>query len=231
MGVKVDTYIKNPIIRKWYDSLALNLIGLIESHSFTNLDAIIKKFNQKNNQLQSSNVIMIDVENELYTEYVNELKIHIQNTKLIACGYPKSIDEIKNLFNIGFMGFADITLSELDFIKAIKEITIGNYYLPGDKINELIADYISIENKLKTNTSDFDYNNDNNLVKDRTLSKYTLSEKEKKVVIYLLKGHSYKQIAELISITPFAINQRTKSIYRKCGVKSRSELSYLLLNK
>jgi DNA-binding NarL/FixJ family response regulator len=231
MVVKVGIYIQNPIIRKWYGGLALNLIGLIDCHAFTSFDSLIKKFNEKNNQLQSSNVIMIEIENDLYIEYVNELKIRIQNIKLIACGYPKSVDEIKNLFNIGFMGFVDITLSELDFVKAVKEITIGNYYLPGDKINELIVDYISIENRLKTNTSGLDYNNDNNILNDSTISKYTLSEKEKKVVNYLLKGHSYKQIAELISITPFAINQRTKSIYKKCGVKSRSELSYLLLNK
>jgi DNA-binding NarL/FixJ family response regulator len=62
-----------------------------------------------------------------------------------------------------------------------------------------------------------------------SLVHYALSEKERLVVEYLLKGYSYKQIAELLGVSSFAVNQRTKSVYKKCGVKSRNELSYLLL--
>jgi DNA-binding CsgD family transcriptional regulator len=46
----------------------------------------------------------------------------------------------------------------------------------------------------------------------------------------LTKGHSYKEIAEIIGLTTFSVNQKAKSIYKKIGVRSRAELSYRILS-
>ena len=40
---------------------------------------------------------------------------------------------------------------------------------------------------------------------------------------------TYKEIANLLGVTTFAINQNTKNIYRKLKVRSRSELSFKIL--
>ena len=95
--------------------------------------------------------------------------------------------------------------------------------MPDTKVDELIKEFIAFmpakqkEDHLLEMTS------------RSTLAKYGLSEKERTVVEYLLKGYSYKQIAEILGLTPFGVNQRIKSVYKKCVVRSRNELSYLLL--
>ena len=66
--------------------------------------------------------------------------------------------------------------------------------------------------------------------KNNDLDINALTEKEKKVAELLTQGLSYKEIAQLMGVTSFAINQNTKRIYKKLSVRSRSELSYRLLN-
>jgi DNA-binding NarL/FixJ family response regulator len=57
-----------------------------------------------------------------------------------------------------------------------------------------------------------------------------LTVKEKKVSSLLSQGLSYKEIASVMGVTTFAINQNAKSIFKKLNVRSRSELSYRMLN-
>ena len=57
-----------------------------------------------------------------------------------------------------------------------------------------------------------------------------LSEKERKVSDLLAQGLSYKEIATVMGVTTFAINQNAKSIFKKLNVRSRAELSYRMFN-
>lgn len=231
MGIQVNTYIKTPIIRKWSNDIAISLNGLIDCKSFNSFQVLINKLIENNNQKQSDNVILLEIENELFQEFIHQLTYSSLNFKLIACGYPKSSNEIKTLLKSGIKGYIDITSSELDFLNAVKEVLKDNYYLPNASINELLVDFIAETNNQNETTSGSLNTPINNKAFDELLDNFKLSEKEKCVVKYLLVGYSYKQIAELIGVTSFAINQRTKSVYKKCAVKSRNELSYLLLNK
>ena len=74
-------------------------------------------------------------------------------------------------------------------------------------------------------------NETNNIfsVVDKKATSLSLTKKDKEVVDFIIKGYTYKTISSILNISTFAVNQRTKQVYRKCGVKSRSELSYLLL--
>jgi DNA-binding NarL/FixJ family response regulator len=230
VGIQVSTYIKTPIIRKWSNDIAQSLDGLIDCQTFASFQVLIKKLIEMDKQKKTDHVILLDVENELFQEYINQLKTYSLCFKLMACGFPKPSNDIKNLFKIGIKGFVDITNSELDFLKALKAVSNDNYYLPSSAINEIIVDLITeTSNQMATTNRSAVIVNKHKV--DELLTNYKLSEKEKSVVGYLLVGYSYKQIAEIIGITAFAINQRTKSVYKKCGVKSRNELSYLLLNK
>jgi DNA-binding NarL/FixJ family response regulator len=78
-----------------------------------------------------------------------------------------------------------------------------------------------VQEKKETQPSSF-------LDKDK-LKTLLLTKKDKEVIEYIIKGYTYKSIAEILNLTTFAVNQRTKSVYKKCGVRSRNELSYLLL--
>ena len=79
-----------------------------------------------------------------------------------------------------------------------------------------IDDFPNNFTQLNRNTSALDIN--------------ALTEKERKVSQLLTQGLSYKEIAQLMGVTTFAINQNTKRIYKKLSVRSRSELSFRLLN-
>ena len=56
-----------------------------------------------------------------------------------------------------------------------------------------------------------------------------LTEKELVVCKLLTQGYSYKEIADIVGLTSYAINQKAKSIYKKLSVRSRSELSFKIL--
>lgn len=214
---------QTPVIRKWSDELMSNLNGFIDCQQFTSIQILLKNLSSKDDSYLSKYVVLLDVENELYTEYIKQLYKISNCIKVIGVGYPKSFDEIRNCFLLGLKGYIDITFSELDLLKAIKSISNNHFYLPDSKVDELIKEFIAFmpakqkEDLLLEMTS------------RSTLSKFGLSEKERTVVEYLLKGYSYKQIAEILGLTLFGVNQRTKSVYKKCGVRSRNELSYLLL--
>jgi DNA-binding NarL/FixJ family response regulator len=214
---------QTPVIRKWSDESMVSLNGIVDCQQFTSIQVLLKSLSSKDSACLSSFVVLLDIENELYTEYIKQLYKVSNCIKIIGVGYPKSFGEIRNYFLLGLKAYIDITFSELDLLKAIKSISNNHFYLPDSKVDELIKEFIAFmpakqkEDLLLEMTS------------RSTLSKYGLSEKERTVVEYLLKGYSYKQIAEILGLTLFGVNQRTKSVYKKCGVRSRNELSYLLL--
>lgn len=223
MRIEVGTYLQTPVIRKWSDELVSNLNGLVDCQHFMSMQLLLKSLSSKDAPSLSSFVVLLDIENELCTEYVKQIYKVSDCIKVIGIGYPKNFDEIRNYFLLGLKGYIDITFSELDLLKAIKSIINNHFYLPDSKVDELIKEFIAfIPTKQKEDLL-------LEMTSRSTLSKYGLSEKERTVVEYLLKGYSYKQIAEILGLTLFGVNQRTKSVYKKCGVRSRNELSYLLL--
>ena len=214
---------QTPVIRKWSDELMSNVNGFVDCQKFTNIHILIKDLSSKDDSYLSKYVVLLDVENELYAEYIKQLYKISNSIKVIGVGYPKTFDEIRKCFVLGLKGYIDITFSELDLVKAIKNISNNHFYLPDSKVNELIKEFIAfVPTKQKEDLL-------LEMTSRSTLAKFGLSEKERVVVEYLLKGYSYKQIAEILGLTLFGVNQRTKSVYKKCGVRSRNELSYLLL--
>lgn len=56
------------------------------------------------------------------------------------------------------------------------------------------------------------------------VKEYQLSKREKDVFLLLIKGLSYKGIAEKLKVSPETIKSHSKNIYKKTGVKGRYEL-------
>ena len=89
-----------------------------------------------------------------------------------------------------------------------------------DSILENIMENTLYDVKEEDQYKSYKYNN--------KLNRFSLTKKEEIVIEYLLQGLTYMDMSRLIGVTTFAINQRIKSIYKKLGINSRSELSYLL---
>lgn len=64
---------------------------------------------------------------------------------------------------------------------------------------------------------------------DRQFDRWQLTAAEREVALLLLKGLSHKEVASVRSTSETTIRQQAQSIYRKSGLRSRSELSAFFL--
>jgi len=195
---------------------ASKYIGIKYFTNFKSLFSYLSSLDVKELENQS---VLLDIEDELYLDFTNRIKILSNKTSLIAIGIPKEISLIKHLFKNGFNAYLDITNNEIDLIKAVEKASIKKYYLPEAKMEEIIQSIAQESNETNNIFS----------VVDKKATSLSLTKKDKEVVDFIIKGYTYKTISSILNISTFAVNQRTKQVYRKCGVKSRSELSYLLL--
>jgi DNA-binding NarL/FixJ family response regulator len=56
-----------------------------------------------------------------------------------------------------------------------------------------------------------------------------LTKREQEIATLLTKGITYKEISESLFISMPTVKTHTSNIYKKCGVKNRSELTALLI--
>lgn len=64
--------------------------------------------------------------------------------------------------------------------------------------------------------------------KDQQLENYGLTQREKEVAKLLLEGLTYKDITSKLFISLPTVKTHSSNIYRKCSVKNRNELAYLI---
>jgi DNA-binding NarL/FixJ family response regulator len=64
---------------------------------------------------------------------------------------------------------------------------------------------------------------------DRQFTRWQLTPAEREVGLLLLKGLSHKEVAAARSTSETTIRQQALAIYRKAGLRSRSELSAFFL--
>ncbi len=67
-----------------------------------------------------------------------------------------------------------------------------------------------------------------NEVKEQNLKNYSLSNRESEIANLLVKGNTYQQISDDLFISMATVKTHASNIYRKCKVKTRSELTALL---
>ena len=61
--------------------------------------------------------------------------------------------------------------------------------------------------------------------------KYSLTGREKELLVLLLKGKSNKEISDQLYVSPETVKTHLQNIYRKLGVKNRMEAAVLLFSK
>jgi DNA-binding NarL/FixJ family response regulator len=57
------------------------------------------------------------------------------------------------------------------------------------------------------------------------LSAYALTDRERNIAQYVLRGMSNKVIGRALSVSPLTVQQHLKAIFEKMGVHSRGELT------
>jgi DNA-binding NarL/FixJ family response regulator len=200
----------------------LSLIYTFHFHS--SLDSLKNELDLKS----SSNISIIDVSDINYQLFTNSYFINHPNVKFIGIGIKKDVEKILNLSNTNISAYFTIENTSLYLIKAIKNIGNNTIYLC-DYTKDFLINNNIFPNKLIS--SKFTISNKISIINNMEQPVIeAVTEREKKVVDLLLQGLSYKEIAHLLEVSTFAINQHTKSIYKKLKVRSRSELSFKFLN-
>lgn len=64
---------------------------------------------------------------------------------------------------------------------------------------------------------------------DRQFAKWELSPAEKEVALFLLKGYSHRDIAQLRQVGETTARQQARAVYRKAGVTGRHDLAGFFL--
>lgn len=220
----LKTLIHKPVLRLWFDQVQLELKGYLNIQNFSDFNSLKSSFNNVYYNGNEDCIILLDTENNFSSEYLIQLKILNPKLKLIGIGLPKDIDETIYLLRNGFNSYLEIGCSSVDIYSAIINIRSGGIYLSNYKVEEILNNLVNRANlELSESQKSSKYKSPN------VTSSFNLTEKQKIVCEYLIKGYSYKEIAGFLGISTFTVNQRTKTIYKKLNVKSRGELSYLYI--
>jgi DNA-binding NarL/FixJ family response regulator len=172
--------------------------------------------------MKSKRLVILDIEDQVSLEYFRTISISFDNVYFVALGFNKTIENVIQFFSLGFKGFIDLNFISIELYQIISKGSNGSKYLSSSQQEQLLS-------KLSENPDMIlsDRLNTSSVFKNVCKA---LTEKEKRVCEFLIKGMTYKEIAGAIGVTIFSINQRVKAIYKKLDVKSRGELSFRYLS-
>jgi DNA-binding NarL/FixJ family response regulator len=227
----IEVYFKSKIVKNWILSIAPDLDKIVEFNYHLTLESLKNELDIK----LKSTIAIVDLTDSNFSLYTKNYFGNAKNIKFIGIGTKLEISDLKTIVDSNIDAFIEVGNSSIELIKAIKSIKINQkYFCEQTKeqiLRELIVQIENSNNEIKVlksiNSNEL---TDLNARKPLDLKVETLTEKEKKVTQLLTQGLSYKEIANILGVTSFAINQNAKNIYKKLKVRSRSELSYRIFN-
>ena len=227
----IEVYFKSKIVKNWILSIAPDLDKIVEFNYHLTLESLKNELDIK----LKSTIAIVDLTDSNFSLYTKNYFGDAKNIKFIGIGTKLEISDLKTIVDSNIDAFIEVGNSSIELIKAIKSIKINQkYFCEQTKeqiLRELIVQIENSNNEIKVlksiNSNEL---TDLNARKPLDLKVETLTEKEKKVTQLLTQGLSYKEIANILGVTSFAINQNAKNIYKKLKVRSRSELSYRIFN-
>jgi DNA-binding NarL/FixJ family response regulator len=219
----INVFIKNKLINKWFINIVSELYGFVEFNIHTSVFSFSNELSLK----MKSNVAIIDIDDLNYFHYTNEINKTNGNCLFIGIGLEKNCTKIKEVLNNNIIGYISIYEEPYMVMQCINIVSSNNYFFDTNIMNEII----NLLKKENDTAASKEENFDKSLhVLNRNSHTTALTEKEKRVCNLLTKGYSYKEIAEIVGLTTFAINKNSKSIFKKLGVRSRAEMSYKILH-
>jgi len=227
----IEVYFKSKIVKNWISSIESDLDKIVEFNYHSTLESLKNELDIK----MKSTIAIVDLTDSNFSLYTKNYFGNAKYIKFIGIGIKLEISDLKTIVDSNIDSFIEVGNSSIELIKAIKSIKNNQkYFCEQTKeqiLSELIVQIENGNNEFKVfksiNSNEL---TDLNARKPLDLKVETLTEKEKKVTQLLTQGLSYKEIANILGVTSFAINQNAKNIYKKLKVRSRSELSYRIFN-
>ncbi len=216
----VEVYIKDRLILDWFINSIKNTSVLFDFNIHMSLNSL-------RNTLEFANgkkISVIDVEDSNSILFTKNYNFQNEKYKFLGVGFKKNITDISMLLSSNINGLMDVECNSLDFINAIESIEGGSTYMSDNIKASIIDNYLNSVSKIKSDP----VSEEQIILKSNHI---VLTAKEKNVCDLLAKGLSYKEIAIVLGVSTFTVNQKAKNIYKKLNVKSRAELSYQILTK
>ncbi|MEI6586626.1 MAG: LuxR C-terminal-related transcriptional regulator [Sediminibacterium sp.] len=216
----VEVYIKDRLILDWFINSIKNTSVLFDFNIHVSLNSL-------RNTLEFANgkkISVIDVEDNNSILFTKNYNFQNKKYKFLGVGFKKNITDISMLLSSNINGLMDVECNSLDFINAIESIEGGSTYMSDNIKASIIDNYLNSVSKIKSDP----VSEEQIILKSNHI---VLTAKEKNVCDLLAKGLSYKEIAIVLGVSTFTVNQKAKNIYKKLNVKSRAELSYQILTK
>jgi len=216
----VEVYIKDGLILDWFINSIKNTSILFDFNIHMSLNSL-------RNTLEFANgkkISVIDVEDSNSILFTKNYYFQNEKYKFLGVGFKKNITDISILLSSNINGLMDVECNSLDFTNAIESIEGGSTYMSDNIKASIIDNYLNSVSKIKSDP----VSEEQIILKS---NQFILTIKEKNVCDLLAKGLSYKEIAIVLGVSTFTVNQKAKNIYKKLNVKSRAELSYQILTK
>jgi DNA-binding NarL/FixJ family response regulator len=216
----VEVYIKDRLILDWFINSIKNTSVLFDFNIHVSLNSL-------RNTLEFANgkkISVIDVEDNNSILFTKNYNFQNKKYKFLGVGFKKNITDISMLLSSNINELMDVECNSLDFINAIESIEGGSTYMSDNIKASIIDNYLNSVSKIKSDP----VSEEQIILKSNHI---VLTAKEKNVCDLLAKGLSYKEIAIVLGVSTFTVNQKAKNIYKKLNVKSRAELSYQILTK
>lgn len=142
--------------------------------------------------------------------------------------YKRSKDNYYNWYS-GFISILLIYFSIYSFI----DLMIGShklFYIIDSIVNSVGGTYLIL--RLVKEITETNANSEKKQCEEKLLN-YGISFREKEILPYLIKGMQYKEIAQILNISPITVKKHAANIYKKTGIKGKkllqqSELKLIL---
>jgi len=201
MSIRVTIFDDNRSLREGLKALIGGSAGFICAGSYANCNNLLKNISES-----KPDVVLMDIEmpGTSGIEAVKIIKDEYPEIKILMETVFDDDDKIFDSICAGAEGYILKHTSPSEIIEAIREIYEG-----GSPMTPSIANRV-----LK-------------MVKEKPLFRHSesfdLTDREKEVLSNLVKGMSYKMIAETCFISPETVNAHIKNIYKKLQVHSKGE--------
>lgn len=146
----------------------------------------------------------------------------IETTGIIKRKYPsieiiiqtifEDADVITNAIKAGATGYLLKASSKEDILKAVWEVKSGGSYLSGKIARKVLQQFNRYEAASAQEGRGIE-----------SAHRYQLTDREVSILGELIKGTSYKMIADALGISVHTVNNHIRKIYEKMHVNSRGE--------
>jgi DNA-binding NarL/FixJ family response regulator len=145
---------------------------------------------------------------------LREIKRQRPDTAVLVLTFHTSDEYILEAFQAGADGYCLKNDSHTELMNAIRHVLEGKKYLSPAISDKVLSGYLEGKKTLKSETN-----------------WETLTQREKEILKLVGEGHTSKDIAEILSISPKTVDKHRSNIMRKLDLHSAAALTAYAVNK